>query len=67
MKNLRNDLVRLRNLSSEKTGNLRNSPVLEKTHRFLYSDTECNEQVASFLAPFGGEPGAYRDLALWPK
>ena len=30
MKNLRNDLVRLRNLSSEKMGNLRNSPVLEK-------------------------------------
>ena len=22
-------------------GNIRNSPVLEKTHRFLYSDTEC--------------------------
>ena len=40
LKNLRNDLVRLRNLSTEKTGNLRNSPVLEKTHRFLYSDTE---------------------------
>jgi hypothetical protein len=41
LKNLRNELVRLRNLSSEKTGNLRNSPALEKTHRFLYSDTEC--------------------------
>ena len=31
MKNLRNDLVRLRNLSIEKTGNLRNSALLEKT------------------------------------
>ena len=30
LKNLRNDLVRLRNLSTEKTGNLRNIPVLEK-------------------------------------
>ena len=26
-----------------------------------------NEQVASFLAPFREEPGASRDLALWPK
>ena len=25
-----------------------------------------NEQVASFLAPLGEEPGASRDLALWP-
>ena len=25
-----------------------------------------NEQVASFLAPFREEPGASRDLALWP-
>ena len=41
LKNLRNDLVRLRNLSSEKTGNIRNSPLLEKTHCFLYSDTVC--------------------------
>ena len=41
LKNLRNDLVRLRNLSSEKKGNIRNSPLLEKTHCFLYSDTEC--------------------------
>ena len=24
-------------------GNIRNSPVLEKTHRFLYSDTECSQ------------------------
>ena len=30
------DLVRLRNLRSEKMGNLRSSPV----NRFLYSDTE---------------------------
>ena len=29
-------IVRLRNLSSEKMGNLRSSPV----NRFLYSDTE---------------------------
>jgi hypothetical protein len=42
LKNLRNDLVKLRNLSIEKMGNIRNSPVLEKTHRFLYSNTECN-------------------------
>ena len=27
---------------------------------------EGNEQVASFLAPLGEEPGASRDLALWP-
>ena len=41
LKKLRNDLVRLRNLITEQTGNLRNSPVLEKKHRFLYFDTEC--------------------------
>jgi hypothetical protein len=34
-KNLRNDLVRIENLNSEKTGNLRNSPVLEKKPAFL--------------------------------
>ena len=28
-------------MSSEKTGNLRNSPVLQNTHRFLCSYTEC--------------------------
>ena len=60
MKNLRSNLVRLRNpklwsfeetwVLSEKTGNLRNSPVLEKTHRFLYCDcTECMAQF-SFLS-----------------
>ena len=26
----------------EKMGNIRNSPLLEKNHRFLYSDTECS-------------------------
>ena len=36
----------LRNLGSERTGNLRNSPVLEKTHRFLYCD--CTECMAQF-------------------
>ena len=48
LKNLRNHLASLRNLSSEKTGNLRNSPVLEKTHRFLYSDTECIAEFEYF-------------------
>ena len=47
MKILRNHLIRLRNLSSEKKRNLRNSPVLEKTHRFLYSDTECIDPLHS--------------------
>jgi hypothetical protein len=31
LKNIRNDIIRLRKPCSEKTGNLRNSPLLEKT------------------------------------
>ena len=38
LKNLRN------NLSSEKTGDLRNNPLLEETNHFLYSDTECSSK-----------------------
>ena len=47
----RNDLVRLRNLSSKKTGKLRNSPVLEETNRFLYADTECSHSALGNVYP----------------
>ena len=42
LKHLRNDLVRLRNVSGENMENSRNNPstVKKKPHRFLYSDTE---------------------------
>ena len=38
-----------------------------KINKMYGGNRQGNEQVASFLAPFREEPGASRDLALWPK
>ena len=32
-------------------GNLRNSPVLEETNRFLYADTECSHSALGNVYP----------------
>ena len=42
-------------------------PYLSKMDQTYGGNRQGNEQVASFLAPFREEPGASRDLALWPK
>ena len=64
LKNLRINLVRLRNLSIEKTGNIRNSPVLKKTHRLLYSDTEC---MSNFLMNKGKSSGILISFIYLPN